>query len=527
MTDRARVRIVDPLRVRVTGPLAPFKAGFAEELRRLGYTPRSAETHLRLAAHLSRWLTAQGLDAHELSPAAVQSVLGRSPRRRLHTPHLGQEPGAAARLPAGAGCRAGTPACPAADGPAGGAALALPALPHPPSEASKRRPLGTTRARSARSWASGSHPRGVEPRGARRRQRLRARLRPSADPGHGQAHSGGAALAAWLPAPRRPDRATAERGRPEDRELARGRACRRALSPPSCKRSLPPATADRRDGRRDFAILTCCWRGSGCERARSPASRLRTSTGGPGRSSCAARAAARSGCRCPPTSARRSPPTCAMAARRARRAARSFVLAAAPHRALTAARRRQVVASAARRAGLGQLYAHRLRHTAATEALRGGASLPEVGQLLRHRQIADDRDLRQGRPRGAATNRPPLAGRRPMSPLRVGARRLPDRAPRPRLQAGARPSGCSASSSPISKSAARRRSRPSMPWPGRRCRAGPASWHCHAALGRARLRRLPARRSTRPARCRRWSCCAPGAPRATPYIYSEERDSPP
>jgi integrase/recombinase XerD len=28
--------------------------------------------------------------------------------------------------------------------------------------------------------------------------------------------------------------------------------------------------------------------------------------------------------------------------------------------------------------------AHRLRHTAATELLRSGASLPDVGQVLRH-----------------------------------------------------------------------------------------------------------------------------------------------
>ncbi|HVC07295.1 MAG TPA: hypothetical protein VND98_06920 [Solirubrobacterales bacterium] len=31
--------MVDSSRVRMTGPLVPFKAGFAEELRRLGYTP--------------------------------------------------------------------------------------------------------------------------------------------------------------------------------------------------------------------------------------------------------------------------------------------------------------------------------------------------------------------------------------------------------------------------------------------------------------------------------------------------------
>jgi site-specific recombinase XerD len=30
--------------------------------------------------------------------------------------------------------------------------------------------------------------------------------------------------------------------------------------------------------------------------------------------------------------------------------------------------------------------AHRLRHTAATEMLRAGASLAEIGQVLRHRR---------------------------------------------------------------------------------------------------------------------------------------------
>ncbi|MGH8303118.1 MAG: tyrosine-type recombinase/integrase, partial [Steroidobacteraceae bacterium] len=33
-------------------------------------------------------------------------------------------------------------------------------------------------------------------------------------------------------------------------------------------------------------------------------------------------------------------------------------------------------------------HAHRLRHTAATELLRAGGSLPEVAQVLRHRQLA-------------------------------------------------------------------------------------------------------------------------------------------
>ena len=62
-----------------------------------------------------------------------------------------------------------------------------------------------------------------------------------------------------------------------------------------------------------------------------------------------------------------------------------FVRVKAPHRALTPAGVTQVVLSAGHRAGLGDVRAHRLRHTAATELLRAGAPLVEIGQLLRHR----------------------------------------------------------------------------------------------------------------------------------------------
>ena len=43
-----------------------------------------------------------------------------------------------------------------------------------------------------------------------------------------------------------------------------------------------------------------------------------------------------------------------------------------------------IVTRAARHAGMTAVTAHRLRHGAATGLLRGGASLPEVGQVLRH-----------------------------------------------------------------------------------------------------------------------------------------------
>jgi site-specific recombinase XerD len=62
-----------------------------------------------------------------------------------------------------------------------------------------------------------------------------------------------------------------------------------------------------------------------------------------------------------------------------------FVRVKAPHRALTPAGVSQVVIAAGQRAGLGRVNAHRLRHTVATELLRAGAPLVEIGQLLRHR----------------------------------------------------------------------------------------------------------------------------------------------
>jgi integrase/recombinase XerD len=64
-----------------------------------------------------------------------------------------------------------------------------------------------------------------------------------------------------------------------------------------------------------------------------------------------------------------------------------FVRVRAPHHGLTTGGVTQVVVSAARRSGLGQIHAHRLRHTAATGMLRAGASLEEIGQVLRHRQV--------------------------------------------------------------------------------------------------------------------------------------------
>jgi hypothetical protein len=65
----------DPSRVRVSGPLGVFAAGFAVELARLGYRCTPATFQLQLMAHASRWLLGEGLDAGELSSEVVERFL--------------------------------------------------------------------------------------------------------------------------------------------------------------------------------------------------------------------------------------------------------------------------------------------------------------------------------------------------------------------------------------------------------------------------------------------------------------------
>ena len=56
-----------PLDVRVSGPLVPFRDGFGEYLDGCGYARVSATNHVRLLAHVSRWMASVGLDVGELS----------------------------------------------------------------------------------------------------------------------------------------------------------------------------------------------------------------------------------------------------------------------------------------------------------------------------------------------------------------------------------------------------------------------------------------------------------------------------
>jgi integrase/recombinase XerD len=63
-----------------------------------------------------------------------------------------------------------------------------------------------------------------------------------------------------------------------------------------------------------------------------------------------------------------------------------FLRVVAPLRGLSSEGVSEVVRFSGEQAGLGSFGAHRLRHTAATQMLRAGASLADVGQVLRHRR---------------------------------------------------------------------------------------------------------------------------------------------
>ncbi len=83
--------MADPFKVRVTGPLSSRAHGFATELVRAGYSPRTARDHVYVLAQLSRWLDGQRLAAAELTPevvdrfVAARDTAGHRRRRTLRS----------------------------------------------------------------------------------------------------------------------------------------------------------------------------------------------------------------------------------------------------------------------------------------------------------------------------------------------------------------------------------------------------------------------------------------------------------
>lgn len=58
-------------RVRVLGPLATHRDGFVSELEGQGYTDASVACHLRLLAHLSRWMGPRAIAVRQITPYVI------------------------------------------------------------------------------------------------------------------------------------------------------------------------------------------------------------------------------------------------------------------------------------------------------------------------------------------------------------------------------------------------------------------------------------------------------------------------
>lgn len=372
----------DVSRVGVVGPLEPYVAGFAAELARLGYTRLSADGQLRLAGHLSRWLAGEGLGVVALTPAVVDEFL-------------------AARRTAGyTAFRSPKALSPLLDYLRGLGVTPRPApqLPDGPVEVLLER---------YRRYLLGE--RGLGPATARSYVDL---VRPfaltrAADAGVDLADLSAADVVGFVLAVGR-DRPpkTAQAMVSALRSLLRYCHVEGLLAVPLA--SAVPKVANRRAGPPRFleaadaaALLASCDRG-GVAGRRDFAMMTMMVRLGLRAGEVASLSLSDIDWRCGeltvigkgPRSERLPLPEDVGAAiadylRHARPAGvadrRVFLRVKAPHRGLSPGGVTQAVIAAGRRAGLGPITAHRLRHTAATGMLRAGASLAQVGQVLRHR----------------------------------------------------------------------------------------------------------------------------------------------
>jgi site-specific recombinase XerD len=378
--------MTDPSRRRVTGPLAPFKSGFIAELQRQGYAPGSACRQVDLMTRLSRWLSGEGLDPRGLTPAEAERFLAA--RRAVgYTNHLSRR--SLAPLLAYLRGLGAAPPPPPAPAPVG-----------PVEELLERYRLYLIRERGVREPTARRYARLVDP--------LLGKL--ASPEGLDFSQLGTAEISASvLGACRRLSTGEARLTMTATRSLLRflhhegeierplfgavpsigswrGQSLPKGLEPDDVRKLLDSCDRTTATGRRNFAILTLLsrlglragevaglsledidWRagkilvrGKGRREERLP---LPADVGE------AIAAYLRDG---------RPPSVVSRAA---------FVAGSAPYQTLSRSAISMIVAAAAARAGLDTIFAHRLRHTAATQALRSGASLPEVGQLLRHNQI--------------------------------------------------------------------------------------------------------------------------------------------
>jgi integrase/recombinase XerD len=375
----------DPSHVRVTGPLQQYAPGFVAELARLGYRPKAAAFQVQLMAHLSRWMDARRLGPAALTPEAAGAFLAA---RHAEGYVMWLSPKAVAPL-LGFLRRLGVAPAPAPAPVTAAEALlgryqrylvterglaAVTARGYVDMvraflagcEKASRLALADLTAAQVTAFVQAACP--GKPKGTARLTvtALRSLLRFLHVEGLISEPLGEAvpAVASWWLA-----------GRPN------------ALEPGQVAALLAGCDQRTATGRRDFAMLTVMarlglragevaalslddinWRaGEITVRGKGSRAELLPLAADAGEAIAAYLADGRPA----PFGGTRQ----------------VFLRARAPHRGLAPSGVTAAVCYAGQRAGIGRVFAHRLRHSAATGMLRSGAPLTEIGQVLRHRQL--------------------------------------------------------------------------------------------------------------------------------------------
>jgi integrase/recombinase XerD len=378
--------LIDLSRVGVSGPLAVFAAGFADHLTRQGYKPRQTRKQMWLLNRLSYWLASEGLGVEELRPTEVERF-----QRDRYAAGYRFLLSIRAMQPILSYLR-GLGGAPAASSPPTSGALEaaleryrdyLTVERGVRNESASRyinlvRPFLQTRvlpdgftldlrslaAADVVSFVVTNCPRLSRGTAALTASALRSLL--------GFLHVGGAIDRSLVSAvPSVPGRRLT--GLPK------------GLAPAQVQCLLASCDTSTRSGCRDFAVLTMLVRLGlrAGEVAKLQLDDIAWRAGeiivAHGKANCAERLPL-------PTDVGEAVAAYLRHGRPASAHGRTvFVRIRPPHHALTSGAVTQIVAHAAERCGFDRFYAHRLRHTAATLMLRAGASLPEIGQVLRHR----------------------------------------------------------------------------------------------------------------------------------------------